>query len=118
MISLFIAPSGPPLDFSVTVDVTAMMFSWSPPDLVLQNGVITSYTLSCTYTAFSMQQTTSVSTSQFQYTIDLFTPGLSFGCSVYATNAIDDGPPTASVFVTTESKQMKSDTAINVYVKL
>lgn len=83
------------------VDVTSMAFVWSPPESMLQNGDIVSYTLSCT----AGSETTSVVTSQLQFTIDLFMPGEIFQCSVYATNIFGDGPP-EDLRVTTESKNI------------
>lgn len=78
-----------------------MAFTWSPPAPPLQNGVILSYTLSCS----AGPDTTSVVTAQLQFTFDLFIPGETFLCSVYATNPFGDGPPTDNLMVTTESKK-------------
>lgn len=77
-----------------------MTFIWSPPDPPLQNGVILSYTLSCLAGA----DTTSVVTTQLQFTFNLFIPGETFRCAVYATNPFGDGPPTDDLIITTEGK--------------
>ena len=99
--SLFItAPTGSPLNFTVEVAATSMAFSWSPPERMLQNGAIVSYTLEC----IGNTDTVSVTTSQQQFIIDTFIPGASFLCSVYATNSLGDGPPTDNLNVMTESK--------------
>ena len=94
------APSGPPLNFAVDVVDTSMAFSWSPPELMLQNGDIISYTVTC----IGNTGTVSATTSGLEQTIDTFIPGAAFQCSVYATNDFGDGPPTAALLVLTESK--------------
>lgn len=95
-----LAPSGPPLNFAVDVVDTSMAFSWSPPELMLQNGDIISYTVTC----IGNTGTVSATTSGLEQTIDTFIPGAAFQCSVYATNDFGDGPPTAALLVQTESK--------------
>ena len=97
----FSAPSGPPLNFAVEIDATAMAFTWAPPQPMLQNGVILSYTLSCTASS-----TISVVTTQLQQTIDLFVPGETFQCRVFATNKDGDGPPTEDLAARTQSKNV------------
>ena len=94
------APSGPPLNFAVEVVDTSMAFSWSPPNVMQQNGDITNYTVTCT----GSQPLASATTSQLQFTIDIFTPGETFQCTVYATNQHGDGPHTDTLSVTTEGK--------------
>ena len=94
------APSGPPLNFAVEVVGTSMAFSWSPPNVMQQNGYITNYTVTCT----GSQPLASATTSQLQFTIDIFTPGETFQCTVYATNQHGDGPHTDTLSVTTEGK--------------
>ena len=83
------------------VEDTSMAFTWSPPDPMLQNGEIVSYTLTCT----AGSETTSAITTQLQFTLDTFIPGETFQCTVYATNVFGDGSPTEELAVTTESKR-------------
>ena len=89
--------------------MTAMAFSWSPPDPMFQNGEIISYTLSCV--ANRDQRITSVTTTQPQFTLDTFVPGEIFRCSVYATNPFGDGPE-AQLTLSTLSKKYTSLHAI------
>ena len=104
---------GPPLDFVVEVEDTSMAFTWSPPDPMLQNGNILSYTLTCT----AGSETTSTVTTQLQFTLDTFIPGETFQCIVYATNAYGDGPPN-NLTVTTESKNTRRMKICNSYMTL
>ena len=110
--SLFTAaPSGPPLNFAVQVTaVTSLTFSWSPPEVMLQNGAITSYKLACTG-----DTDVSYTTSQLQFTIDTFVPAATFQCSVLATNEFGDGPPTGVLTVATECKHYNIMAQVKVY---
>ena len=44
---LVIVPSGSPVGFTTVAGEREVVFSWSPPPVTERNGVITSYTLSC-----------------------------------------------------------------------
>ena len=84
------------------VEDTSMAFTWSPPDPMLQSADILSYMLNCT----ADSETTSVNTTQTEFTLDTFIPGETFQCIVYATNVYGDGPPN-NLTVTTESKNTR-----------
>ena len=99
------APSAPPTNFEVAVTGTTMVFSWSPPAVMQQNGEIILYTLTCMQTAGNLVTAT---TTDLQFTIDTYIPGATFQCSVLATNAIGDGP-SAELTLKTESKALLID---------
>ena len=77
----------------------SLRFSWSPPPEEAQNGVITSYTLTCQPEQLltNLPVTYSVAGT---YDISGFTPATVYNCSVYATTAGGNGPP-ALQFITT-----------------
>lgn len=84
--------------------MTAMAFAWSPPNVMVQNGQIISYTLSCMAT--TDLRITSVTINQLQFTLDTFIPGGRFQCSVFATNPFGDGPA-SEMTVSTQSKDTR-----------
>jgi hypothetical protein len=74
-------------------------FSWSPPPPTQQNGVITSYTLSCSPSPSSLPQFPSDSGP---LTVAGFSPNTAYSCSVVATNSQGSGPPVTTSFTTEE----------------
>jgi len=95
------APSGPPLNFIVSVDITSLTCSWDQPEERLRNGVITSYTLTCLTgdeTAISITLNPTVK----QITVDLFTLSMTYNCTVSASTAVGTGPSAPPISVTTE----------------
>lgn len=97
---MYIVPSGPPAYFDIHVDITSLTCAWSPPD-TLQNGVIVSYTLTCTSNGETVVDLT-LNPIVFEMTIDLFTPSTTYVCSVAASTATGIGPYTTPISVTTE----------------
>ena len=94
-------PSGPPLNFTVSVDITSLTCSWDQPEEDLRNGVITSYTLTCLTVGEAAINVTLKPTVQ-QITMDLFTYSTTYNCTVSASTAVGAGPSAPSISVTTE----------------
>ena len=92
---LSLAPSAAPLMFAADVGERQVVFSWSPPPVTQRNGVITSYTLSCSPSPSSLPQSPSLSGS---LTVTGFSPDTAYSCSVVATNSRGSGPPANITF--------------------
>ncbi|XP_019860243.1 PREDICTED: protein sidekick-1-like, partial [Amphimedon queenslandica] len=90
-------PGGPPLNFMIhTITSTNFTLSWEPPNLLLQYGMITGYTLSCT----ELERNIVPSLFPINYTPDLtnatvsgLRPFTAYSCSLTASNAVGAGPP-------------------------
>ena len=91
-----VAPDGPPLTISViAATFSSITVSWSPPDLALQNGAITSYRL--LYTADPLQHenkrlsdVTNATTLSYQLTN--LQSNTSYYISISASTSIGFGP--------------------------
>ena len=70
----------------------SLSFSWNPPPAETQNGVITSYTLTCQPDE-SVLNLPATYTGTGPYTITDFSAGSVYNCSVYASTAGGSGPP-------------------------
>ena len=100
-------PEGPPLSVSVTAGTAASItISWSPPDLALQNGQITSYKL--LYTTDNSQQedmrpsiTTNANT--FSYLLTSLQFSTHYQISIAASTSIGFGPYARKSIVTLSS---------------
>ena len=95
--ALLTAPSGVPEMFEAVAGQRQVNFSWSPPRVALRNGVITSYTLSCSPSPSSLPQSPSQSGP---LTVAGFSPDTSYSCSVVANNGLGSGPPASTTFTT------------------
>ena len=76
----------------VTPEARHMIFSWTLPNALERNGVITSYSLSCAPESgggsiISMQYTQAGSS-----TLGEFIPATTYNCSIFASNSQGDGP--------------------------
>ena len=94
------APSGSPEAFEAVVGQRQVVFTWSPPPVTQRNGVITSYTLSCSPSPSSLPQ--SPSSQSGSLTATGFSPNTLHSCSLTATNSQGSGPPSIRTFITLE----------------
>ena len=101
----FSAPSGAPEKFQAVVGQRKVAFSWSPPPVLQQNGHITSYTLSCSPSTFSLPQSLLLSAP---LTVAGFSPGTPYSCSVVASNSQGSGPPAHANFTTLQDCKTNS----------
>ena len=83
--------------FEAEVGQRQVVFSWSPPPLTQRNGLITSYTLSCSPSPSSLPHSPSQSGL---LTVAGFSPDTSYSCSVVANNGLGSGPPALANFTT------------------
>ena len=94
------APSAPPSNFTVNVINTMVCLSWDLPPEDGWNGVIISYTLTCSSNDDNYSHVVKQHVTNF--CLDLRLGNLEFTCSVLASTAVGNGPPTDLVTVTTE----------------
>lgn len=88
------------MDFLVAVvSPYSLSFSWNPPPAETQNGVITSYTLTC-HPNESILNFPVTYTGAGSYTITGFSAGTVYNCSVYASTAGGSGPPALQIITT------------------
>ena len=90
-------PEGAPEMFEAVAGQRQVNFSWSPPPVTQRNGVITSYTLSCSPSPFSLPQSPSQSGT---LTVAGFSPDTSYTCSLVASNSQGSGPAANTSFTT------------------
>lgn len=74
--------------------------TWNPPPEERQNGVIISYTISCTDNELIVKGHVR------SYCIDFRLGGQPYDCSILASTAVGDGPSTSTISVTTEGKAL------------
>lgn len=74
--------------------------SWDPLPENRRNGIIISYTLTCSSSGDSFSQVVKEHVRSF--CLDLRLGNQQFSCSVLASTAAGDGPPTDTISVTTE----------------
>ena len=92
-------PGGIPEMFEAVAGQRQVNFSWSPPPVTQRNGVITSYTLSCSPSPSSLPQSPSQSGT---LTVAGFSPDTSYTCSLVASNSYGSGPAANTSFTTLE----------------
>ena len=97
IVLLFSVPEGAPDMFVAVAGERQVNFSWSPPAVALHNGVITSYTLSCSPSPSSLPHSPSQSGP---LPVAGFSPDTSYSCSVLASNSVGSGPPANITFTT------------------
>lgn len=96
-----LAPSGPPTNFTITVDGTSLTCIWDPPEEDLQNGEIVSYTLTCSSDSEMVVDIT-LNPTVFEISVDLFSHSTTYTCSVAASTEVGIGPYSNTVSVMTE----------------
>ena len=87
----YTVPSGPPLNFVISVTSRTLTLSWSPPLPSQRNGVIISYLITCSSGGSIINSTRTSSTS---LTITGLQPFTNYICSVSAVTTVGDGPQT------------------------
>ena len=103
MIICTVVPEGPPLSVSVTAHASSIGISWSPPDLALQNGPISSYRL--LYTTNNSQQedmrhSVTTNATTFSYLLTNLQSSTRYYISIAASTSIGYGPYARKSIVT------------------
>ena len=74
--------------------------SWSPPNLMDRNGVITSYTVTCR--SSGVATVTMTYSAAGTYTLGGFKPATRYTCDIVAANSAGMGPRESSAVTTSE----------------
>ena len=93
------------MGFTAVAGEREVVFFWSPPPVTERNGVITSYTLSCSPSPSSLPQFP----SSGPLTVAGFSPHTSYSCSLVASNTQGSGPPAPTSFTTLEDREALND---------
>ena len=72
-----------------------VFFSWQPPPLDQQNGVITRYDIFCTPSSGSGQPVNGMSNGALNATVRMFTPATQYSCTITASTSAGTGPGNA-----------------------
>ena len=84
----------------VPSDGRSITVSWSPPNLMDRNGVITSYTVTCR--SSGVATVTMTYSAAETYTLGGFKPATRYTCDIVAANSAGMGPPESSTITTSE----------------
>lgn len=103
LLTLKIAPMGPPLNYKVVPIGTGLYFRWDDPED--DNIRILSYTITC-YISDTVAINVTLNPIN-SVVLDEFMPSTTYRCSIYSTSSGGNGPPTPSVNVTTEGSMCK-----------
>ena len=105
--SLYIAPDGPPRDLVVySNSSSSIIVTWEPPDLSLQNGVITYHYITCT--SIQSEQQLTVNTTELQLQLNDLETFTDYNIAVASGTAIGIGPFTSTMVTTlNKSKQLE-----------
>lgn len=111
-ISTLSAPSGPPYDLRVIfVNASSLTVSWSPPELILQNGVIRNYNVCVRIFAITSRCGDVVLPgSQTNYIASGLAPFTVYDVIVSAATSVGYGP---SMLVTTKTSEAGERGAIH-----
>ena len=104
---LYTAPTLPPDSFSiVSIGSRNVTLSWTLPDEDGRNGMITSYTVTCSDSNGVLVNT--LTTVDLSATFEDLSPYSFYTCSIFATTSGGDGPATTLNFTTaSDSKFMR-----------
>ena len=94
-----LAPTAEPEEFSYTLEDTVVLFSWLQPIEAKRNGIIVSYTLTCTVGSNDILEYTIKAIKQSIY-FGVYDRVTDYSCDILASTAAGDGP-TASLSFTT-----------------
>lgn len=100
MINFISVPTGPPQNFSITVNHSrSLILDWTTPLPQDVNGIVTDYTISVTSTIgnSSFQIRSNVTT----YALTSLRPFITYTCAVAAHTSIGQGPFSTSITITT-----------------
>ena len=96
------APSGSPLNFSVEATAPrTLYFSWEPPLLEQQNGVIIGYVVNIISDDIGMMFQIYSDSNATNISATLFTPYTVYRCAVAATTVPGTGPYSDEVLILT-----------------
>ena len=92
------------MNFRISVFSRSLNLSWSPPLHSQQNGIIISYTVTCSSQSHNVNKRINFN---FVLITDLV-PGNNYTCSVYGSTIVGNGPPEVKSVVTKEESEFLS----------
>lgn len=99
---VIIVPTGAPLNCTVScIESDAVDLNWSPPDELLQNGQILSYSVSCSFIGNNSFDTVDTALS-----ISDLDPYTTYTCNVSAVNVVGAGPVRTCSFTTAQDSKL------------
>ena len=101
------APTGAPQSFSSTPgdhgpSSRELTFSWDLPLPTERNGIITSYTISCSPDSATLPLVETTLPGEGGLTVGGFMPFTEYNCAIVATNSQGSGPPATATTITNE----------------
>ncbi|XP_019858365.1 PREDICTED: protein sidekick-1-like [Amphimedon queenslandica] len=96
-------PGGSPQSLTLTlINITTLTISWLPVPKLLQNGIITNYTVSCNLSTPHVQlvpvdHILEMTQSRYKYNISGLRPGFVYSCYVFANTSKGNGPSAVGV---------------------
>ena len=97
----FLAPSGPPVNFTASINDTILSLAWNLPEESDQNGEIISYNLTCSTDEKDIEIILIADVKEID--LGVYEYGTNYSCSIYASTPVGGGPP-ASLSIVTGSK--------------
>ena len=94
----FLAPSGPPVNFTASINDTILSLAWSLPEESDQNGVIISYNLTCSTEEKDFEIILVADIEEID--LGLYEYDTTYSCSIYASTSVGGGPPASRSTVT------------------
>ena len=85
------APTGAPVNFSAALNNTVLSLTWEPVVEEEQNGIILSYTLTCSIdsdVAFELSLTATIG----EIELGVYEADVIYSCEIYASNSAGNGP--------------------------
>ena len=103
----FLAPTGEPQNFGITPgddgpSSRELTFFWDLPPPTQRNGVITSYTVSCSPDTETLPLVETTLPGVVGLTVGGFRPFTEYMCTIVATNSQGSGPPATVTTMTNE----------------
>ena len=86
----FTGPDDPPQNFTSTVTIVSITFSWNPP--TIPNGIITEYNLTVTNTTAGTSTSYNQSKDTNNFTVEGFVPYQEYSATITAATVAGYGP--------------------------
>ena len=105
-------PDGPPLSIQATADIVfSINITWSPPDLALQNGLITNYTLLHTTDPsqpLNQRPSVTLNAATLSHKLTSLLADTRYYISVAAANSVGFGPFGNTSAITLRSRKSRT----------
>ena len=116
------APGGPPQSLTLTlINSTTLTLSWLPVPELVQNGIITNYTVGCnldTPQLVPVDDTLEMTQSRYMYNISGLIPGSVYSCYVFANTSEGNGPSAVGIVRTPEDGKLMDTCTCTLYMRI